>query len=400
MAPWQHGILATVLALTIQTSTSPYSGESKDEEDSFSLVQVAQVTRARSQLAPSSALSPAEAKAATSRAASGNAGDVQMSGRGGWFRPSIVVTPYMLRRLVRVLVLISACVALYLGATWQWSRGYMKEQNITAASKTPAIGEKATAANSGADSKAKAKTITQNLFAKLGLHRCLTGVGKMLNVKNQPRDNSETCSAPLAGSGAESQPDAGLSLPDRSPAEVCMEGGHPNFSGTWTCIEVEGDPESLLQDFGCAYYERSVASAVGFGVGRASRTYSHKGSHLDLKENGLYTREQEWDISGEEQQTKDALVKPYWDRALPSVLVIESMDLLKEKPSTWSTTRQYFIDKDTLALDVSSQSGCVARWVWQRDTAVLNSNGDAATDTTVSDAAPDLVDDTAKSSQQ
>lgn len=397
MAARQKHMLATVLALMVHLSTSLVCGDSKAEEDSVCLVQLLQLRMERGQHTHWKTLELAEADVAAYKAASENPGHVQAAQNNH----AILVTPYMVRKLVQALVVILAGIALYLLAVWQWRRGHSKEQDAMAVSKSEAKVEKPTAGKSGGNINAKAQSFTHSLLAKVGLHRCLTGVVKIMNVRSHLQENSKTPSAQPDDPDAESRLLASPCPAYISPAEVCLEGNHPNFSGTWKCVEVEGDPDSLMGDMGMAYYERSLATAVGYGAGRAIRIYSHKGAHVKMTETGLCNREQEYDISGEEQKMNDYLVKPYWDTALPCVMVIESMDAQKEKRNTWSTTRQYFIDKDTLALDVSSPSGCTARWVWQRDTAASKFLGDEATDTTIlGDAAHDVVEDVAESSQQ
>lgn len=264
-----------------------------------------------------------------------------------------------LHLLAKVGLLVFACAVICVLARLRLARGSSQDQNGT--DTIPKSLAPATLAEAPLANHRNNKSFTRNVLARLGVRGCAAGLGKFLKNSRQHMKTSG-----LREDDQKVPDTAPLSVSAKlSAAPVCLVDGHPNFDGTWTCIRIEGDPDGLLTDWGFGYYDRTVAAAVGFGVNRVKRIYRHKGSHVQLKESGLVSREQEWHITGEEQRCDNQMIKSYWDTLQPYVLVTEIKGLVNTSMRT--TMSQYFVHQDTFVLDVNSASGCTGRWVWQRD---------------------------------
>lgn len=201
-----------------------------------------------------------------------------------------------------------------------------------------------------------------------GLQHCLHGIATLLK---QPRSGHrplyDPCTLPMLS-------DTGDDLIGGSSDAAPLADDHPNFTGVWKCVGVEGDPDGFLKDTGYEYYKRAAASAAGYGVGAITRVYENDSLFIKYMEKGLRDSEQQYEISGEEQHQvglkgEPFLSKTYWDPVKPHVLIFESLDFEKKDPTSWTTTRQYLIDKDTFVHEASAFSGSKAVWIWARETA-------------------------------
>jgi len=152
----------------------------------------------------------------------------------------------------------------------------------------------------------------------------------------------------------------------RCAPSSCIEDGRPDFSGTWKCVKAEGALDELFADIGLGVPERTAIAAYGWGAGSVTRVYKHVGTHIQLTECALEETFQEWHIDGSEQVM--ALKEPFlqtahWD---DHVLVLEGKDVEKNKPQTWTISRQYFLDEDSFIVETTGAGGHRACWTYQR----------------------------------
>merc|ERR1712159_15077 len=53
-----------------------------------------------------------------------------------------------------------------------------------------------------------------------------------------------------------------------------------DLSGTWLCVDIQGDPDGFLSDMGMGYVQRTMASTMGYGKGRAKQVIEHDGDRI------------------------------------------------------------------------------------------------------------------------
>lgn len=161
-------------------------------------------------------------------------------------------------------------------------------------------------------------------------------------------------------------------LCQRAMPHSSNENASPDFSGNWKCVKAEGDLDAFLKDLGKNFCKRKACAAFRFGAGSMNRQCEHVGNHLKVTQKviGIPSLAQEWEIGKEEQEVvgKDEpfLQTAHWDPDDARVLVIESKDLTKSQPRTWSTSHQYFVDEDRFRVDSTSGGGHTASWIFQR----------------------------------
>merc|ERR1711998_665485 len=56
-----------------------------------------------------------------------------------------------------------------------------------------------------------------------------------------------------------------------------------NFSGTWLCVDVTGDPDGVLSEMDVSYMMRTMASTMGYGKGKAVLKIQHEGSNYQIE---------------------------------------------------------------------------------------------------------------------
>jgi len=155
-----------------------------------------------------------------------------------------------------------------------------------------------------------------------------------------------------------------------APEQCCLQAGHPNFTGIWKCVKAEGSIEELFADMGMSYMRRKASAAFAHGVGAVTREFEHTGDHVKMTQKIFDENILEWDINGEEREVQGKFQKylhtSYWDPNNALVLVTEGKDLHKEKPKSWTKTRQFFLDEDRIMVETSGGDGHVASWTFQR----------------------------------
>lgn len=71
---------------------------------------------------------------------------------------------------------------------------------------------------------------------------------------------------------------------------VSSSGPDLDLSGSWLCVDVEGDMGAVLEQLGVPWLMRKIARATGYGKGKLTNTIQHA-HDFSLTENwpGLYT---------------------------------------------------------------------------------------------------------------
>lgn len=66
------------------------------------------------------------------------------------------------------------------------------------------------------------------------------------------------------------------------PQSRFSQGDKPNLSGNWMLHHTEGDPDSFLSEMGMGFLFRTGASALNYGVGKATAEISQTGDDFDI----------------------------------------------------------------------------------------------------------------------
>lgn len=158
----------------------------------------------------------------------------------------------------------------------------------------------------------------------------------------------------------------------RPPEEYVDEDGHVDFTGSWKCASAGGDLHGVFADMGIGFVVRQGMAAFGWGRGAVVRKYEQNGNHVKVTERAFHEIVQEFDVNGQEQRVNcgdfDVLQTSYWDPQIPHVLHWRASDLEKAEPSKWTSTCQFFLDKDHFRIETTSASNKVAFWIYERET--------------------------------
>ncbi|CAL1170105.1 unnamed protein product [Cladocopium goreaui] len=158
----------------------------------------------------------------------------------------------------------------------------------------------------------------------------------------------------------------------RPPEEYVDENGHVDFTGSWKCASAGGDLHGVFADMGIGFVVRQGMAAFGWGRGAVVRKYEQNGNHVKVTERAFHEIVQEFDVNGQEQRVNcgdfDVLQTSYWDPQIPHVLHWRASDLEKAEPSKWTSTCQFFLDKDHFRIETTSASNKVAFWIYERET--------------------------------
>eukprot|EP00929_Paragymnodinium_shiwhaense_P094258 TRINITY_DN54710_c0_g1_i1.p1 TRINITY_DN54710_c0_g1~~TRINITY_DN54710_c0_g1_i1.p1 ORF type:complete len:393 (+),score=52.19 TRINITY_DN54710_c0_g1_i1:115-1293(+) len=140
----------------------------------------------------------------------------------------------------------------------------------------------------------------------------------------------------------------------------------PDFSGTWTCVGLEGDHYSLLGDMQLSYFELLAVSAVSYGVGRLSAEVCQAFNYFNIRIFGIpqdFTQEFVVD-SGELTAwgPKGAVqITPTW--------MDEATLRLQQVPEAMPPFElQISLRGDQLVLKVIADTGKAAFWLLSRKT--------------------------------
>jgi len=200
---------------------------------------------------------------------------------------------------------------------------------------------------------------------------CYDGIKALLQKKPRKAQKAVTFNPKLEEEEVEDLDCESAEVLKLVPGQYCLQDDHPNFTGTWKCVKAEGAIDELFTAMGMSYMRRKASAAFGHGVGAATREYLHSGDNVKMVQKILDENVQEWVIGNEEQEVQGTfqkhLLASYWDPDNALVLVIEGKDLRRAKPTTWTTTRQFFLDEDHMVLETSAD-GHAASWTFERQT--------------------------------
>eukprot|EP00756_Hemistasia_phaeocysticola_P013457 Hpha_TRINITY_DN15282_c4_g19::TRINITY_DN15282_c4_g19_i1::g.66744::m.66744 len=93
----------------------------------------------------------------------------------------------------------------------------------------------------------------------------------------------------------------------------------PDFTGTWLCVELEGDWAAMLSAMGTGFIVRKAAAALGYGKGKQRQVISWEGSEkLTVEDTTQKTITNTYTVGGPFQEAKAAdgsvsQVKTLWE---------------------------------------------------------------------------------------
>jgi len=213
----------------------------------------------------------------------------------------------------------------------------------------------------------------------IGMCCCSSGLAKLMKPppRDFPRkDSLEESFALLSNQDSMFPPLKDAPLPNSlvpftvpDPPQKCVSNGHPNFTGTWKCVSVEGELDELLVDYGLGYLIRKAAKAYGYGAGHVRRICDHKGNRISYHEMGIqgFDNTVAFDVPCTDVHIDQHLQTTQWDEVQSHVLIVEATDLQKATPSTWSTSWHYLVDENTLHIKTRSRADHVGLWVYERE---------------------------------
>merc|ERR1711998_292213 len=139
-----------------------------------------------------------------------------------------------------------------------------------------------------------------------------------------------------------------------------MGAPNANFTGNWLCTAVEGEPDEFLSEIGIGYVQRTMASTMGYGKGRAQLAIVHDGDNFECKSTGGPKDHTEKVVLGggvQRVQTPhgEVSVEPTWEA---ETIVVKNLDK--------GTTARRFIESGKFVVEVTSPKGKTMRRVHER----------------------------------
>merc|ERR1712159_799829 len=135
-----------------------------------------------------------------------------------------------------------------------------------------------------------------------------------------------------------------------------------DLSGTWLCVDIQGDPDGFLSDMGMGYVQRTMASTMGYGKGRAKQVIQHDGDRIVVTSDRQgKTKVDNLVVGGGPQEMEGQNGEKHM------VQVERDGDTIVVRSSDKGLTIKRFIEGDRLVQVMTSQKGKEMRRVHQRE---------------------------------
>lgn len=142
---------------------------------------------------------------------------------------------------------------------------------------------------------------------------------------------------------------------------------HPNFSGSWLCVEVTGEIDRFLQDMGLDENQRLEARQNDYGAFQQRQIIKQTGSDFEILNELKASVSSKFKVRGGVQTSTDHMgrsiyIDPKWDIADSQVLVVRSYTLEGELVAY----TQRCMEGDQMLLKTTSPNGSEVRRLFER----------------------------------
>lgn len=149
--------------------------------------------------------------------------------------------------------------------------------------------------------------------------------------------------------------------PEWSKAEIVR--ALPDFSGSWLCINVEGDMDAFLQDMGLNEDMRMAARGASYGIGRQVQNIAQSGNCVvvqNIFKDPVTMRfvVDEGVQNSVDQEGNPILVDPWWDG---EVLFVASRRL---NGDLIARTRRFYDHASNMVLEFTSPQGTAVKRIF------------------------------------
>lgn len=139
----------------------------------------------------------------------------------------------------------------------------------------------------------------------------------------------------------------------------------PDFSGSWLCVDIQGDIEAYVVDMGVPFLMRKAAKLINYGKGMGKLNLVFSGDQVQCEEIGLKTCKYSYNIDNTwhhiESQTGPLEIQPYWDLERQS-----ECRRTKNPQGKDGFVRRFFADPDTMVQEMKGPSGTMVQYIWKR----------------------------------